>query len=454
MYIAAVVRENGHWVKMVDLGVEPHALTQDLMKWADTIGISADSPSYPEALSIAALAKRNGKTVVMGGYHVTFMDHEALDTGWVDFVVRGEGEQTFLNLVNTLESKGDLAKVPGISYLQYGIYFKNPDAQPPVDLDNLPFPARDLVPMKKYNSIMNGWNFTNLITSRGCPYNCYFCSSSRFGGLKWRSRSAKSIVDEIEFLVHNFGYRAFSFMDDNFTLIPKRVFEFADELERRGLNYIRWWCFSRVDILVKNEEMIRRMAEVGAYMIFLGLESPNESILESYNKHIGNDQQQKAIELLKKYGIEIHASYIIGDVKETVEMAEKTINWAMKLKAKTSQFSILTPYPGTALFEDVRKENRFLHKRWDIYDGLHPVIKLDYIMPKELVTLLVKAYKKVYLNPKYLFQLIFGGKKSRRDKPSRTLGERIMNVVKTIAVIGLLVFRFKKYSTTYVTERM
>jgi anaerobic magnesium-protoporphyrin IX monomethyl ester cyclase len=307
--------------------------------------------------------------------------------------------------------------------------------------------------MKKYNSIMNGWNFTNLITSRGCPYNCYFCSSSRFGGLKWRSRSAKSIVDEIELLVHTYGYRAFSIMDDNFTLIPKRVFAFADELEKRGLNNIRWWCFSRVDILVNNEEMIRRMAEAGAYMVFLGLESPNQSILESYNKHIANDQQQKAVELLKKYGIEIHASYIIGNIKETSEMAEHTINWAMKLKVKTSQFSILTPYPGTALFEDSQKENRFLHRKWDFYDGLHPVLKLDYITPRQLRNTLVRAYKKVYLNPSYLFHLVFDRKKTGKNIPSRTLSERIMNVVKTIAVIGLLVFRFKKFSTTYIADK-
>ena len=222
-YIAAVIRANGHQVKLIDLGIEPQGLRPEILNWSEIVGISADSPSYPEALSVARLVKDAGKTVVMGGYHVTFLDQEALDTGLVDYIVRGEGEQTFLNLLNILENKGDLTRLSGISYMNSGIYHRNKDSIPPTNLDDLPFPARDLFPLKKYNSIMNGWQFTNLITSRGCPYNCYFCSSSRFGGIKWRSRSAKSIIDEIEHLSNSYGYKAFAFMDDNFTLQPKRV---------------------------------------------------------------------------------------------------------------------------------------------------------------------------------------------------------------------------------------
>lgn len=398
-YMAAILRKNGHYVKLLDLGVERKRPTADYLKFFDVVGISADTSSYPEALSIAKFAKSFDKTVIMGGYHVTFLDKDALKTGLVDFIVRGEGEETFLNLINALAKKGKLFDIPGISFMNNGTYQRNLDAAPPGNLDELPFPARDLLDMKAYKNQMNGIPFTNMITSRGCPFNCYFCSSSKFGGLKWRARGAKSIVDEIEHLYHTYGYKAFSFMDDNFTLNPKRIFEFADELESRGLNDIQWWCFSRVDILVKNEAMVKRMAEVGAYMIFLGLESNNEALLENYNKHIGNNEQQQAIELLKKYGIKIHGSYIMGDIKETIPMVEQTINWAKNVNAKTTQFSILTPYPGTALYNDIEKENRFLHKNWKLYDALHPVIKLDNITPEQLGKLLIKAYQKVYFNP-------------------------------------------------------
>lgn len=436
-YIAAILRTNGHPVKLLDLGLDSKSLTPVVLDWADIVGISADTPRYPEALSIAKIAKEAGKIVVMGGYHVTFLDREALDTGLADFVVRGEGEEIFLNLLNALENNGDLEDVAGISFLEKGIYRRNVDAIPPANLDKMPFPARDLIDLKKYNGRMYGLPFTSLITSRGCPYNCYFCSSSKFGGLKWRARSAQSIVDEIEFLSQRYKYKAFAFMDDNFTLSPKRVFEFADELERRGLNNIRWWCFSRVDILVNNENMIKRMAETGAYMVFLGLESNNEAVLESYNKHIGNDQQQQAIDLLRKYGIKIHGSYIIGDINETEAMVENTIKWARQINAKTTQFSILTPYPGTALYDDVTKESRFLHKRWDWYDGLHPVIKLDTLNPKQTSNLLIKAYQRVYLNLQRIFNFSSNteNKINVNDLQSKSFAERFQIIFVAVTIL-------------------
>lgn len=448
-YIAAILRENGYPVKLLDLGIDNRALSPAILEWADIVGISADTPRYPEALSIAKIAKAACKTVVMGGYHVTFLDREALDTGLTDFVVRGEGEETFLNLLNVLENGGDLKFVPGISFLDKGTYHRNKDAIPPGNLDEMPFPARDLIDLKKYKGRMYGLPFTSLITSRGCPYNCYFCSSSKFGGLKWRARSAKSIVDEIQHLYQTYEYKAFAFMDDNFTLNPQRVFEFADELEKRGLKDIRWWCFSRVDILVKNENMIKRMAEVGAYMVFLGLESNNEAILQSYNKHIENDQQQRATELLRKYGIKIHGSYIIGDIEETEAMVKNTINWAKQINAKTTQFSILTPYPGTALYHDVEKENRFLHQYWQWYDGLHPVIKLDVMSPKQVSNLLIKAYQSVYLSLTRIFNFTFrkDNKINVNDVYSKTLAERIQII--TISILILVTLRIQSFKTHF-----
>jgi len=441
-YIAATIRTQGHNVKIIDLSLDSQALTQELIDWADVVGISADTPRYPEALKIAGQVKKAGKIVVMGGYHVTFLDREALETGMVDFIVRGEGEEVFLNLLINLENKGDLRLVTGLSYLENGVYQRNKDEAPFQNLDEMPFPARDLLPIKEYKNNLNGIPFTTLITSRGCPFNCYFCSSSKFGGLKWRARSAKSIVDEIEHLYYTYNFRAFAFMDDNFTLKPKRIFEFADELEKRGLTDIYWWCFSRADILVRNEEMVKRMAEAGAYMIFLGLESTNESVLDSYNKNIDNNEQQQAIYLLRKYGIKIHGSYIIGDIHETEEMVLQTINWAKKVNAKSTQFSILTPDPGTALYEDVRKENRFLHHRWELYDALHPVIKLDHLSPEQISNLLVKAYRKVYLSPARIFNLRTNHVNGNK-MPKEPVGEKLKKTVK--AVHSLMALRHQIY---------
>ncbi len=397
-YLAAVIREKGHEVQLIDRSIKQGELVPEDFEPYDLVGISADTPRYPEAVEIAAIAKKAGKMVVMGGYHVTFLDKEALETGVVDIVVRGEAEEIMVNMLDALEQGSDLSKVKGLTFIQDGRLVRTPVAPPPRNLDAMPFPARDLLPMDKYSSMMAGLPITNLITSRGCPFNCYFCSSSKFGGLKWRYRSAKSIADEMEILYHDYGYRAFAFMDDNFTLSKRRVMEFADELERRKMNDIIWWCFSRIDILIRNEDMVKRMAEVGAFQIFLGLESHSEQTLDDYGKNVGNKEQDQAIELLHKYGISIHGSFIVGDIKETKEMALQTARWVQKVNPRVVQFSILTPYPGTALYNDVEREGRFLHKNWELYDALHATVKTDGMTPDEVQKMLIKDYRMAYLN--------------------------------------------------------
>ena len=410
-YIAAVARQGGHYIKIVDLAVDKEALNNLNINEFDLIGITATTPQYPEALKVAKKMKDKNKMVVMGGYHVTFMDYEALSTGVVDIVVRGEGEEIFLNLLNTLENKGKLDDVKGISYWEGTNYIRTDDVPPPQNLDELPFPARDLFPIDKYKNTLEGIRTINITTSRGCPFNCYFCSSSKFGGLKWRARSPESIADEIELLQKEYGFKAFAFMDDNFTLNPKRVIAFADEIEKRNIDII-WWCFSRVDTLVKNEFMVKRMAESGAIRIFLGLESANENVLDDYGKNITYKQQIDAVNLLRKYGIGIHGSFIIGDFEETEDMIMNTVKLAKKLKPEVSQFSVLTPFPGTALFEQVKRENKFLHNKWELYDALHPTIKLKNLTPKQLQKITVKSYRKAYLN----YSNLFGGQNGKKLK--------------------------------------
>jgi anaerobic magnesium-protoporphyrin IX monomethyl ester cyclase len=446
-YLAAVVREKGHQVRIIDLGIDKKPLKPQDFKSYDLVGITADTTRYQEALQVATIAKTAGKTVAMGGYHVSFLDKEALQTGIIDFVIRGEGEEIFTNLLSQLENGGGLSEIRGISYLKNGQYIRNPDALPPKELDNLPFPARDLLKMDQYRSMMGGLPLTNLITSRGCPFNCYFCSSSKFGGLKWRYRSAKNIVDELEILYHDYHFRTFAFMDDNFTLSKKRIFEFADELEKRNLNEIHWWCFSRADILIRNEDMVKRMAEAGAWEVFLGLESHNEATLNNYHKNIGNHEQEKAIDLLQKHGINIHASYIIGGLNESEKMINQTIKWAKNLKSRATQFSILTPYPGTELYLDVSKENRFLHKNWSFYDGLHPVIRSEIIKPKKLSRLLLKAYRNSYMNLKWFrknSKNLLDADNKERIKTTVLFFKDVLSALKLFFTLSVEVYRRQK----------
>ena len=402
-YLASFGQKYGHQFEILDLNFSKKEITGEVLKNFDVIGITADTPRYPLALEIAQKVKSLGKTVVMGGYHVTFMDKDALAHGSVDYVVRGEGEEILTNLLNALENNQDVENIDGISFIKDGKYFRTKDAKPPQNLNELPFPARELLELDKYHTTLNGLESINMVTSRGCPFDCYFCSSSRFGGLKWRARSPKSIADEIEYLYSTYKYKAFEFLDDNFTLNPKRVYEFADELEKRNIDII-WWCFSRADTIVKNEAMVKRMAEVGLYRVFLGLESGSEDVLDDYNKHISLNQQVEAIKILQKYGVLVHGSFIIGDENETEEMIMNTVKWARKLNPDLAQFSVLCPFPGTKLYEDMEREGKLLHHNWQGFDALHPTIKMKYLKPKQLQKLTIKSYRKFYVNFEKLFK--------------------------------------------------
>ncbi|HDL78835.1 MAG TPA: radical SAM protein, partial [Bacteroidetes bacterium] len=424
-YLAGTLLESGHQVHVIDLMVEPERETKIRFSDYDLVGISSDTPRYPKSLQLAKKAKKTGAVVVMGGYHATFLDREAIDSGVVDFVVRGEGEYILLELANALEHTGDVSPIKGISYRADGTFVRNPSAPYIHNLDKIPFPRRDLFPREKYLSLYQDRPMTTMVTSRGCPFDCAFCSASRFGGLKWRTRSLDSILDEMEFLL-NQQYTSFLFVDDNFTLNPKRVIDFSEEVLRRKWD-IRWWCFSRADTVVHNPEMVRKMAGAGNRTVFLGLESASQSTLDEWGKKITLKQQQQAVRILKENGIRVYGSFIIGDLHEDQKMVRQTIRYARQLNPHTCQFSVLTPYPGTRLFHELREKNLLRTFDWREYDGIHTVIKLEHLNPDELNKLVRRAYRKFYLRLSNLPGLL----KSILKKPGElklVIGEFISGV--------------------------
>jgi anaerobic magnesium-protoporphyrin IX monomethyl ester cyclase len=412
-YLAAYLRKNGkHSVDIIDMNAQPVELQDIPWRDWDVVGISGDTSRHNEVLEIAAHAKEAGRIVVTGGYHVTFLDEEALRTGNVDYVVRGEGEEIFAELVDALADGGDISKVNGISYLDAdGNVVRTPDALPVQHLDELPMPARDLLPMKEYKSSLSGRPLTTMVSSRGCPYNCTFCSSSEFAGIKWRCRSPQNIADEIEWLVDTYGYRAIAFLDDNFTINPKHVIEICDELQRRGID-VAWWCFSRVDTIVKNVSMIERMAESGLKMVFLGLESGSKEILDKYHKKITTDIAAKAVEILKGFGIRIWGSFIVGGLDDTKETVRQTVTYAKQLGIDIAEFSVLTPFPGTALYKQAEDENLIATRDWSKYDGAHSVMNTHYMSQKEIIWSVIKAYLSFYGRPSRWWEVLSGAGKA------------------------------------------
>jgi anaerobic magnesium-protoporphyrin IX monomethyl ester cyclase len=402
LHVASVLKQAGHDISVVDMSL--HSASPDLSPY-DLVGISCTTSQTSKALEYSREAKEQGKTVVMGGPHPSFMADSLFATGLVDYVVRGEGEYTALELVNGLEehqNRFNPTNILGLSW--YNKETKKAVHNPPrpfiKDLDALPNPARELIELERYKvAKYEGRPTITVVTSRGCPYDCSFCASTQLSGKKWRKRSVLPIVDEIESLVEKHGFTAVAFMDDNLTIHVPRAKELCDEIVRRRLG-IRWWCMASADSLVKSEELIEKMAAAGCGQVFIGLESPNERVLTSYNKKASVNVGRKAVEILRKYGVGAYGSFILGEVSETLDDINRTIQYAKSLNLKAAQFSLLTPYPGTRLFNQL--EDRLITRDWRKFDGLHAVFKPDFLTPKRLDRLLIKAYLSFYFDRRRL----------------------------------------------------
>ena len=210
-------------------------------------------------------------------------------------------------------------------------------------------------------------------------------------------------MDELDFLRRKYGYRAVAFFDDNFTLSSKRMIKFCESILQKEWD-IHWWAFSRVDSVVKHEDVVKLMAQAGLKQVFVGFESGSQEVLDQIGKDLDVEKSFKAMEILKKYKISVWASFIIGALNETKKMIKRTIKFANKLNPEFVQFGILTPYPGTALFEKVK--NRLLTTNWKKFWGGDPVIKLDKLSSKELKKLFWRAHLSFYARPKRLFSVV------------------------------------------------
>ena len=397
LYVAAAAENSGHKVTIEDFCVSGNSPSSFDFDSYDVVGITTDTRRFRGALQIARKAKEQGCIVVMGGPHAGFADEEILRSGCVDYIIQGEGEYTFPSLLETLTQAGDPSSVAGISYLHNGKIARTSPSPLIEDLDALPMPARHLVDMELYKR--KGLKYGGkrpvavISSSRGCPHNCSFCITPQMYGKRWRARSAASVVAEIEEVYGKYGYRAFAFCDDNFTVSPQRVRDICSLILEKGLD-IWWWCLSSPALLLKNEDMVRLMAKAGVKTVYIGVESANPVTLRQFNKGITEDIPFRAVDLLRRNGIEAYASYILGGFDDTLSTTLATIRHAKKLDTAVAQFTILTPYPGTALFKEVEPALR--HKKWHLYDGIHLVFKHKNMSFVMMELLLIFAYASYY----------------------------------------------------------
>ena len=414
LYIAAYAEREGHQVAVRDLAVRRKKEDIDFRNY-DVVGISTDTTRHRQALQLARRAKASGCTVVMGGPHPGYVDEEILSTRRVDFIVRGEGEVTFSALVAALEKKnGQFDSIQGISFRSNGGLVRTAPRPFIENIDGLPLPARHLINMDDYRRTkFGGRDITPLITSRGCPYQCAFCASSHFFGKKVRTRSVASVLNELEEIYHRYHFNAAAFVDDTFNLFPKRVIEICHGIIEKKLD-LWWWCLSRIDLLLRNEAMIKEMVRAGAKSVFIGVESSSPRTLKELRKGIEVEETVQTVEMLKRNGLEIHASYILGGLHDTVEMIHETIRFAKRLDTNVAQFSILTPYPGTAVYEEVKDRIFKWRSPWSFFDMQHLVFKHDHLSFIRMEWLLLKAHLLYYTRSKKAMQDIWHHIKKHR----------------------------------------
>lgn len=372
----------------------------------DVVGIQAITFGLVDALIVANLVKEIDPEikVVFGGRHVDLFSSEMLSYKCIDFIVLGEGEITFPKLVENLGRKGKLKKIKGIGFRNEGKGFITGQANIIKNLDALPFPARNLTDYKKYKSIFSpGKVSTTVMSSRGCPYSCIFCDNR---WKKFRSRSVKNIVDEIEECVA-LGIEDFFFFDDTFTMDKERVYKICREIKQRRLK-ISFAVRSRIDLI--NEKMLRTLNDAGCERIQYGLESSSQRILDIIQKGIRIEQIEKNIRISKKAGLITYADFMIGLPEESKKDILKTIEFAKKLDLDYAQFSITLPLPGTKLYEMGIKKGLFE----DFWKAFAKNPRKDFgikyweenISEDELVHLLNFAYKSFYFRPSYALKRI------------------------------------------------
>lgn len=415
--IAAVLEESEYEVKILDLqtpGASEEMVSEMVsQEKPDVVGITAFTPTINAAIRVAKKVKEcdDNNSVILGGPHGTILPEETLRSApEIDIVVRGEGEQTILELVKVLEknSQNGLKGISGISYREGPNVRSNPPRPPILDMDMLPFPAFHLLPIGKYRlhpPFGRRSPVMPVVTSRGCPYRCIFCSKSVFGK-KYRSNSPDYVIDEIRLLNEKFGVKEIKFYDDVFTLDRKRVLSVCRQLKEVKLD-IPWTCETRVNLV--DEELLKIMKDSGCYMIAYGVESGSQGILNNLRKDITLEQAVDAFGLTRKAGVEAVAYFMIGSPEETPDTLKDTLEFAKKLDPDFVQFSITTPYPGTELYERVARK-RCLSEEWDkyVYADLksadYPAFETKTLRREDMKEWNKKAYASFYLRWSYLWK--------------------------------------------------
>jgi len=403
--IAAVLLKNGFAVKIFDCiadDISLEELENILARENPFLAIvNVATMTFDTDKKTAGLCRKLKIPCAAVGMHVTTIPDDALKNSDFDFAIRGEPEIISLSLAKALYNKKDLKEVKGISFKKNEKIIHNPDEKLIENLDDLPFPARELLHNEKYIEPLTQEPYTLVITGRGCPFNCIFCTANRYYGKRQRIRSPKNIVDEIEEVVKRYGITHIGMWNDTFTFNKKQIIGLAKEILMRKIK-IEWFCNSRVDTI--DEEMISYMAKSGCTAITFGVESLDENILKNIKKGINIRQVENAVKLCRKYKIRSQLHIIFGLPGETKETLKKTIKETIRINPDYAQFYCAVPFPGTEFREYVLKKGYLKDVKWERYEINNALVSYPNLPSKEIQDARKRAYRKFYLRPTYIIK--------------------------------------------------
>ncbi|MEM2953215.1 MAG: radical SAM protein [Candidatus Bathyarchaeia archaeon] len=445
-YLAAFLEKNGFTVNIIDfqtLQTTIEKFRENLRDYNPSlIGITSATLTFNSAIQLARIAKETcpESLIVMGGPHVTVMDKETLEECvWVDVVVRGEGEQTLLELAQLKKNSNLEAfhKVLGITFRKNGKIFRTPDRPFIQDLEMLPFPAFNLLSLEKYR--LFGKTYLPIITSRGCPFHCTFCLAWRLAGRKFRARGPNNVLMELELLRDKYGADAVTFYDDTFTFDRERTRKICEEMKRRNFK-LPWDCRTRVDSI--SENLLALMRAANCQLIHFGVESGSQKILNAMRKGTTVEQNERAIKWAKKAGILVAVSVIIGYPGENENTIKETMDFIKKTEPDYVYVCVPTPYPGTELYDHIKNLGWKISANWDHYDEQTPVFVNPYL-PAEKLRRIRREFYNRYFSPLYVLHKSF-----RNDFYSRIMARVALNdLLWRIKIPKLISSSIKKLAT-------
>ncbi|MBS7616368.1 cobalamin-dependent protein [Candidatus Bathyarchaeota archaeon] len=376
--------------------------------------------TYVVARTLETAKKVNPNILtVTGGQHFTVTADESLKMfPEIDVIVRGEGEETIVELVKNAKKPSAFSRIKGISFRRNGEIFHTAPRELIENIDELPYPGyhfvKDLVG-KYHFAAMAGRKapYALIEGSRGCYHSCTFCTQWRHWQGKWRTKSPARVADEMAFCYNNYGSRFIWLTDDNLGS-GSRIGEIAEEILKLDMRELMWFVQARCDDIVRNEKFLPKLRRSGLRWVLLGVENPNQTVLDEYGKNITVEDAKKAVRLLKKHDIAAHTMFIIGARKDTAKSIAKVREFVSELDPDFAIFAILTPFPGTQIYEEAKQNGWIEDFNWANYDMVHAIMPTETLSRNEVQEELYACYRSFYGSWKRRIFGIFSSSELRR----------------------------------------